>query len=70
MKINFEKTRYRMRFIKVRGWAMEKGLSEVTVRLILSGKYPFDSGPKYDRIIEELRKEGWLVEEPETPQAA
>ncbi len=68
MKINFSKTRENMRLLKIGAWARHHGLSEPTVRRILGGKYPFLSGPMFDKCIEALREDGYLVEEEDEPE--
>ena len=70
MKINFQKTKQRLKADgrTVYGWARARGLNQATTSRILDGTYP-PRGDVYLRTIEALRTDGLLVED-EDEQAA
>jgi hypothetical protein len=65
MQINFEKTKERMSEIKMNAWARKRGHNPATLYRILDGSYPYFGGARYLGVIESLRKDGYLVEEPD-----
>lgn len=68
--INWEETRKK---IKADGrtptsWARIRGFHVSTVNALILGRYP-TTGELYGRMVEQLREDGYLVEEPENKAA-
>ena len=70
MQINFAKTKARMSEVRLNVWANARGHNPVIVYRLLDGNYPWENGPARKAIIDDLRKEGFLVEEDEGEAAA
>lgn len=65
MKIDFEATRHNMRLLRIGRYAAERGIPIGTLTRILAGNYGDFKGPKYHRVLDILRADGYLVEVPD-----
>lgn len=70
MKINFPATRQKMSVVNLSAWARSYGFNPTTVRRILADEEYPPGGPTYTRVMNQLRLDGYLVEEPEDQAAA
>lgn len=49
-------------------WARMRGFHKATVNALMLNRYP-DTGEMYGRMVEQLRKDGYLVETPDDKAA-